>query len=51
MSRVISIDLITTFGSVGCYKLLLPASKVEMWVKRQPFLQVGEGLRMQVTPL
>ena len=31
---IISIDLITTLGSVGCYILLLPAYKVEMQVKR-----------------
>ena len=30
---IISIDLITTLGSVGCYILLLPACKGEMWVK------------------
>ena len=46
---IISIDLIAALGSVGCY-ILLPACKVEMRVKRQLFWQVGDDVRMRVTP-
>ena len=46
---IISIDLITTLGSVGCY-ILLPTCKIEIWVKRQLCWQAGDDVRMQVTP-
>ena len=39
---IISIDLITTLGSVGCY-ILLPACKVEMPVKRYRVMTLGCG--------
>ena len=47
---IISIDLITTLGSVDCY-ILLPACKVEMRVKRQLFWQAGDDVRMRITPI
>ena len=40
----------TNLGSVGSYILLLPTSKVEIWVKRQLLWQAGEDFRMWVTP-
>ena len=46
---IISINLITTLGSVACY-ILLPACKVEMQVKRQLFWQVSDDVRIWVTP-
>ena len=45
---IISISLITTLESVGCY-ILLTACKVEMRVKRQLFWQPGDDVRMRVT--
>ena len=46
---IISINLITTLESAGCY-MLLPAFKVEMPVKKQLFWQAGDDVRMRVTP-
>ena len=44
-----SIDLITTLGSLGCYILLLTAFKIEVQVKRQLFRQAGDNFKMRVT--
>ena len=48
-SVIISISLITTLEKFGCYILLLPASKVEMWVKRQLSRHAGDYFKMRVT--
>ena len=47
---IISIDLITTVGSVGCYILLLPACKLEMRVKKQFFWQEGDDFMIRLMP-
>ena len=46
---IISIVLIATLGSFGCY-ILLSACQVEMRVKRQLFWQASDNVRMQVPP-
>ena len=46
---IISIDLITALGSVGCY-ILLPAFKAESRVKRQLFWQAVNDVRIRLTP-